>query len=140
MRRVLALAVVTALAVVAIGATASAQRVTKFSVVAIQKSQRRVSNRSLISKGRLAQVGNLSNTVGHYHARFTFRRKTRTARIRAVAFFGRHTSLKAKGIQGPHDNRLPIIGGTGAFDGAAGKLKTRNLGRNRTLLTFAFVQ
>ena len=38
------------------------------------------------------------------------------------------------------DNRLSIIGGTGEFNGAAGKLKTRNLGHKKTLLTFAFVQ
>jgi hypothetical protein len=136
MRRVLLLAGVTALAVAAMAASASAQRTTTLSVIAVQKSQHRVSHTRFISKGALVRS---NRVVGHYRARFTFRRHSRNTHINAVAKF-RRGSLKVNGTQGPGDNRVPIIGGTGRFNGAAGKLKTHNLGHNQTLLTFVFVQ
>ena len=122
--------------VVAFAATAFAQQTTTISVVAVQKSQQRAGHNTVIAKGAL--VGS-SRVVGHYRAKFTFHRHNRNLRIRAVAKF-RRGSLKVKGTQGRGDNRIPIIGGTGRFNGAAGKLKTHNLGRNKTLLTFVFVQ
>jgi hypothetical protein len=45
-----------------------------------------------------------------------------------------------KGTVGRGDNRISIIGGTRAFNGAAGKLKIRTLKHGRALLTFVFVQ
>jgi len=138
MRKVLLLAGLTVMAVAAIAATASAQRVTKLRVVTYREHAHRVGN-AFVVHGLLKDAANRSNRVGRFEAKFTRRSHHRTG-IRAVATFGRTGSLKVKGVQGPGDNRTPIIGGTGAFNGAAGKLTTRNLRGNHTLLTFLFVQ
>jgi hypothetical protein len=138
MRRIFLAVALAAIVMAAVAATASAQRVTTIRVVATQTSQHR-SGHSFIARGRLAEPGNLSDVVGRYQAKFTPRPHHRV-RIRGVAsFFGQGT-LKVKGIEGPRDNRILVIGGTGHFNGAAGKLKTRSLSRRNTLLTFAFVQ
>jgi len=142
MRRVrkgLLLAGLTLLALSAIATTASAQRVTKLRVITYQQHGHRVGGNSFLVRGLLKDATNRSNRVGRFEAKFTQRRHHRVA-VRAVAVFGRAGSLKVKGIQGPGDNRLPIIGGAGAFNGAAGKLTTRDLRGNHTLLTFLFVQ
>jgi len=138
MRRIFLAVALAAIAVAAMAATASAQRVTTIRVVAVQTSQHR-SGHSFIAKGRLAEPGHLSDVVGRYQAKFT-PRGHRGVRIRGVAsFFGQGT-LKVKGVQRPRDNRILVIGGTGHFNGAAGKLKTRNLSKRNTRLTFVFVQ
>jgi hypothetical protein len=138
-RRVLLLVGLTTLAVAAIAATASAQRVTKLRVITYRQHGHRVSHNSFLIRGLLKDAANRSNRVGRFEAKFTRRPHHRTA-VRAVAIFDRTGSLKVKGVQGPRDNRIPIIGGTGAFNGAAGKLITRDLRGNHTLLTFLFVQ
>jgi hypothetical protein len=138
MRRVLVLAALAAFAIAAIAAPASAQRVTKIRVVAIQKSIHRV-GRTVRARGKLVKPHHRHHRVGRYHARFRPRGRHRVS-IRAVAIFRGEGSLKIKGTEGRHDNRLVVIGGTGEFNGAAGKLKTRDLRGNKTLLTFLFVQ
>ena len=61
-------------------------------------------------------------------------------KVKGVAHFRGQGSLKVQGGAGPGDNRVPIVGGTGAFNGAGGKLETHNLGHKMTRLTFIFVQ
>src|SRR6266516_6772532 len=119
MRRVFLLVSLAAVAIAAIAASASAQTATKFSVVAVNKSSQR-SGHSIIVRQRLLQPGNLSNQVGHATVKITPRH--RRVRIRGVGVFRGEGSLKVRGTEGPGDNRLPIIGGTGEFNGAAGKL------------------
>jgi hypothetical protein len=135
MRRVLLLSALTALVAAAIVGTAAAQTVTRFSVIATQTSSHRTDN-GFVSRGRLTKSGRV---VGRYHARFTPRGHHRV-KINALARFRGEGSLKAQGVEGPGDNRIPIIGGTRAFDGAAGKLQTNGIGHGRTRLTFTFVQ
>jgi hypothetical protein len=137
MRKVFVIAALTAIAVAGTVATANAQRVTKFSVVAVGRHAHRIDH-SFVVGGVLKEVGE-SQIVGRYKAKFTPRSGHRV-RIRANAFFRNEGLIKVKGIEGPGDNRLNVIGGTGAFNGASGKLITHGLSRNRTLLTFTIVQ
>jgi hypothetical protein len=137
-RRVFLLAGLTALAFAAIVPAAGAVRVTTIRVITYHQHGHRVGH-SFVVRGRLKDAANRSNRVGRFEAKFTPRGHHRV-RIRAVATFDHVGSLKAKGIEGPGDNRLPIIGGTGAFNGAAGKLTTHDLRGNHTLLKFVFVQ
>jgi hypothetical protein len=127
-----------AVAVVAIAATASAQRVTKIRVVSIQTSAHR-SGHSFVANGRLVTPGDRSDRVGRYTGKFTPRGHHAT-RIRAVGTFFGEGTLKVKGVQGRGNNRILVIGGTGAFNGAAGKLKIHSLAHGNARLTFLFVQ
>ena len=137
MRRVLLLLSLAGLAVLAIPAIAGARTETRFSVVAVQKSQHN-SGSGFIVRERLFALNGVA--VGHDHLKITPRGHN-AVRIRAVAFFRGQGSLKVKGIVGRGRNsRLPIIGGTGDFNGAAGKLKTHSLSGRKTLLNFIFVQ
>lgn len=137
-RTVLLLSGLTVLAAAAIVATATALQATKLRVVTHHEHARRIAH-GFIVRGQLVDAANRRNRVGRFEATFRPLGHHRV-RIRAVAVFDRIGSLKAKGVEGPGDNRLPIIGGTGAFNGAAGKLITRNIRNDHTLLTFVFVQ
>jgi hypothetical protein len=138
MRKVLlalALAAIVALAGVA---TAGARTETRFTVLEIQKSSHRVGD-SFVAHGALYALG--GGRVGRDVVKVTQVGKRRL-RVKALARFRGQGSLKVKGVlgRGLNNNRVPIIGGKGAFNGAAGKVKVHNLHHNRTLLTFAFVQ
>jgi len=138
MRRILLIAALAAVAVAAIAASASAQRVTTITALSIPRSQHR-SGHSQIQRGVLVDPTDRDDHLGRFHAKFTPQGR-RGLRIRAVAVFGGHGSLKVKGTVGRGDNRISVIGGTRAFNGAAGKLKIHTLKHGRALLTFVFVQ
>src|SRR5262245_5859005 len=133
-------ALAAAAAVAAVGVlpvTASGQTVTELGVIGVTKSNSHHGNVG-IERGVLVHRG---VRVGDYTLRFKLVGHRR-ARVRAVANFTGRGSLKVKGVFAPGNNnsRIPIIGGTGEFNGAAGKLKTHSLGHNRTHLKFLFVQ
>jgi hypothetical protein len=144
LRKLLLLASLAAVAVASfaiMASSAGARTETRFSVLEIQKSQHKVGPTTIISRGRLVNLADRDDVVGHDVVKISFHPKSRTARVRAIGYFRGQGSLKVKGrITGGKTNRIPIIGGTGAFNGAAGKLKVRNLSSRRTLLTFIFVQ
>jgi len=143
MRKLFLLASVAAVAIaaVAIVSSASARTETRFSVIDVKTHARQVSRTTVIQRGRLVNPADQDQVVGHDVVKIAFHPKSRTARIRAIAFFRGQGSLKVKGtFGGGRNNRIPIIGGRGAFNGAAGKLKTHTLSKRKTLLTFIFVQ
>jgi hypothetical protein len=119
-----------ALAVVAVAATASAQTASKFSVIAIKTSAHRAGPSHFVVHGRLVQPGDRDHVLGTFKYRVS-----RHFRVHAVAFFpDGKIRVQGKG------NRLPIVGGTGRWNGAAGKLLVRTLGNRASLLTFTVVQ
>jgi hypothetical protein len=130
MRRFLLLGTLAALAAATVAAGASAQTVSKFSVIAKPTSGHRSGPNHFVVRGRLVQPGDRDDILGHFKARFA-----RHGRIHAVAIFP-DGKIKFQG-QG---NRIPIIGGTGRWNGAAGKVLIHNLRRNAALLTFTVVQ
>ena len=139
MRLRYSVALATAAAIAAVGVlalAASGQTATKIGVISVRKSQS-FSHNVGRERGVLVHRG---VRVGDYSIRFKVIRPHR-ARARAIASFTGRGSLKIKGVFGTgKNNRIPIIGGTGEFNGAAGKLKTHELSGRRTHLTFLFVQ
>ena len=70
--------------------------------------------------------------VGHFRAKFR-----RGGHLGAVFTFD-NGKLRASGNQKNH--RVPIVGGTRAWNGAAGKLLIHNRKHNQALLKFDVVQ
>jgi len=134
MRRVYLLGVVTALAVLAAAVftgSAGARTESRFSVIADPTHGHAHAN-AFHLRGRLREPGDRDDIVGHFRATFK-----RGGHIRAIFNFG-NGKLKANGDQARH--RVPIVGGSGVWNGSAGKLLIRDLRHGRALLTFVVVQ
>jgi hypothetical protein len=131
LRKLIAPVAVAALASGATAATAGAQTVTKFSVVALVKHGHRITGGFEI-RGKLVEPGDRDDVVGTFEA--TFKRRNHT---RFVAFFP-DGKLKANGND--ENRKLPIVGGTRRWNGASGKLVHHSLGENAEFLTFTVVQ
>jgi hypothetical protein len=131
MRRVLLVGVLAAVAVAAVAATAGARTESRFTLIETVKSQHRAGNH-FISHGVLAEASDPDDIIGTDRVK-----SNRRGNIHASAHFGGGT-LKAKG--NVNASRILIIGGSGRWNGAAGKINFRSLSRRRTLLRFAIVQ
>jgi hypothetical protein len=131
MRRLITLGVITALAFAALAATAAARTESRFNVVEIVKSAHRVGNH-FVTSGKLVVPGDRDDVVGHDHVKFS-----RKGNIHAVVHFPDGT-IKAQG--NANANRIIIVGGSGRWNGAAGKINFRSLSHRATLLRFAIVQ
>jgi hypothetical protein len=129
MRRVLLVGVLAAVAVAALVGTAGARTESRFSLIEVAKAQHRVGNK-IITHGNLYTTG--GSFVGTDRVKFSKR-----GNIHARARFGGGT-LKAQG--NVNASRILVIGGTGRWNGAAGKINFRPLSRHKTLLRFAIVQ
>ena len=148
MRKLVLLISLVTVAVAAMSATAGARAETRISAVHIDTKGHPAGHNTLVQRGKLLLPANHRVVVGHDVIKLRLHPRRGTARIRIVASFRGQGSLKALGIIGRKHNpsRLPIIGGTGAFNGAAGKLKIRGLSRfaggglRTTLFRFIFVQ
>ena len=137
MRKVL-IGAVAALAVTGIAATAASGRVvSKFSVVAVARHERVVGKTDVIG-GVLKPVGD-DQVIGRFKIKETPISGGRE-RERANTFFRGEGLIKVRGVEGAGDNRLQIVGGTGAWNGASGKVLTRGLSEKRELLTYTVVQ
>ena len=130
MRKLIA-ATVAALALAAVtGTTAGAQSVSTFSVQTVGSHSTHHGTRLLAT---LSEVGEPGEAVGALKVDFT----SRTS-VRAVAFLS-GGKLKFKG-EFRNNNKLHIVGGTRAWDGASGKVKVHNLPGPEVVLSFTVVQ
>src|SRR6266516_7122497 len=110
MRKLIAVTVA-ALSLAAVTATtAGAQTATKFSVQTASTHGHRTST-GFVVHGRLAEVGEPSETVGTFKAAFG-----RRGHVRAVAFFP-DGKIKVNGNQS--NGKVPIVGGTRRWNGAS---------------------
>lgn len=121
MRKLIAVVTaVTGLAIAIPATTASAITASKFSVVGgvnfINASPQRV-----IIRGPLVAARHRGVRLGHYRARFGAGHNPRLK----VAFVFPSGKIKAKGRA--NRRRIEIVGGTQAWNGAAGKVKIRPL-------------
>lgn len=130
-------AAIAALALASVTATtAGAQTVTKFSVVTLTKSSHPSGN-SIIVRHAVVEPGERNEVLGRDVAKFT----PRGQRVRArIVFFFADGSLKVKGVFGPGDNKLAIIGGSGRWNGASGKARLRSAGAGAERYSFTVVQ
>jgi hypothetical protein len=141
MRKALLPLAVAVVAVVVMAATASARTETRFTVVGSKPHGHRLAPHKFLEHGRVSLPGDSDDIIGRYVSRATELGHHRL-RSRVITHFRGRGSLKAKGVETftSNESRIPIIGGTGEFNGAAGKLIVDNLSRGRLLVTFIFVQ
>jgi hypothetical protein len=116
---------------------------TRFTLLEVRTSSRRVGN-GFVSRGKLFVPGT-DDLVGHDIVAGRPCPSGRCFKIRALVHINGEGDLKIRGKvrrgAGSRANRrFLIIGGTGEFNGAAGKLIVSSLGGRRTLLHFDFVQ
>jgi hypothetical protein len=137
MRKLISTAVLAELLVGLVAATAAAQTTAKFSVVTLTKSSH-PSGHDIIVRSKLVEPADRSEVIGHGFARFTPRPHNR---VRAqIVFYFTDGSLKVKGVFGPTDNQLNIVGGTGRWSGANGKVMLHDAGDGAERYTFTVVQ
>jgi len=136
MRKSFVAAALAALVIGVLAAPAGAQTVSKFSVITLTKSSH-PSGGSIIVRSRLVEPGERNEVLGHGLAKFT----PRGQRVRArIIFYFADGSLKAKGVFGPGDNKLAVVGGSGRWNGASGKVKLSNAGHGAERYSFTVVQ
>jgi hypothetical protein len=131
MRRLILIGIVAALAAAVLAPTAGARSESTFKVIADSTSHKERKH-AFILTGKLRDPNNRSNVVGHFRAKFR-----RGGHLGAVFTFD-NGKLRASGNQKNH--RVPIVGGTRAWNGAAGKLLIHNRKHNQALLKFDVVQ
>lgn len=137
MRRLISTAALSGLTVGLVAATAAAQTATRFSVVTLTKSSH-PSGHNIIVRSELVEPAERSEVIGHGLARFTPRARNRV-RARIVFYFA-DGSLKVTGVFGPTDDQLTIVGGTGRWNGASGKVRLHNAGQGAERYTFTVLQ
>jgi hypothetical protein len=120
-----------ALVALVFATSAAARSESQFTVIA-HDTHHKQRNHTFILKGKLLQPHNRSNVVGHFRAKFR-----RGGHINAVFTFD-NGKIKANGNQ--NNNKVPIVGGTRHWNGAAGKLLIRNKKGHNAKLKFDVVQ
>lgn len=134
---------VAVLASLAAPATANASFASHFDVLGKTVDQHRTHRGGFAFKDNLLDPANPSNSVGHDRGRCTPRVEDRVLHCRAVIVLngelGGAGTLNVKGNLTRHDNRLEVRGGSGDFNGAAGKLEIEDQARNTDVLHFAVV-
>ena len=139
MRRVIGCGLAAALATAAFVVPAGAQTVTKFSIVAIEVGGHRVDRDTFEFRDRLVEPNNHSHVLGRDEGRCTQISRT-TVHCRVVFFFaagkikvnGRIDASRAR-------NKVPVVGGTRAYNGVSGKAIVFFGGRN-TPIDFTLVK
>jgi hypothetical protein len=136
-RKLISTAALAGVAVGLVAPTAAAQTATQFSVVTLTKSSH-PSGHNIIVRSRLVEPRERSEVIGHGLARFTPRAHNRV--MARIVFYFADGSLKVKGVFGPADNRLSIVGGTGRWSRAGGTVKLHDAGEGAERYTFTVVQ
>jgi hypothetical protein len=137
MRRIVPAGLVAAIAVAALAIPASASFDHHFSVIERQTSSDR-SGDTFSFKGKLFATFNRHDRVGRDRGECTQgARKVRcAARAHLNGEVGGFGDIKVKGNLGRHDDRLNVVGGSGDFNGVAGKVLVHDLGHNKSRLHF----
>jgi hypothetical protein len=103
-----------------------------FSVLAKQKSAQRTHN-SVRFKDKLLDPKNRHDRVGRDHGKCRFIPRSEHVKCRAVIHLngeiGGVGDIRIKGDFERHDNRVNVVGGSGQFNGVAGKAKIHSVGR-----------
>jgi hypothetical protein len=130
-------------AALAAPAAASAFFTPHFSVLGKGIEQHRTHRGGFAFKDNLLDPANPSNSVGHDQGRCT-PRDDRALHCRATIFLngelGGDGTIHVKGNLTRGSNRVNVTGGSGDFNGAAGKLVVESQGRHTDLLTFDLVK
>ncbi len=102
-----------------------------FNVLSKQTSSKRVSHTKFRFKDKLLNPKNRHDRVGRDRGQCKFNIQTHNVKCRAVAHlngkFAGSGDIKVRGDFGRGDHRLNVVGGSGQFNGVAGKLKIQTL-------------
>ena len=131
MRKLIAAVAATVALAAVTGTTAGAQTVSKFSVQTVNSHPLHGARTNIIV-GRLAEPGE-AEFVGRFAAKFG-----RRQHVKAIASFNGRGTIKFAGNL--RNNRLQILGGSGVWNGASGKVKVHNIAHGEVILTFTVVQ
>jgi hypothetical protein len=143
MRKLIAVGVLAAVAIAVLAVPAFASFDRHFSVISKGVSERNIPN-GFVFKDKLLDPNNRQDRVGRVRGKCRIRREARKVRCHAVVHLngnlGGFGDIRVRGDLGRGDNRLNVVGGTGDFDGVAGKILLHNLGRNTDKLHFDLVR
>ena len=122
MRKLIAIAALAAVMTALTGGTAGALTVTKFSGLTLARGRDDFGRHSFVYHGRLVRLHHHQDVIAHWRARVHYGHRGHEGEV----FFFPDGKLKASGTQDHlHHWKIPIVGGTGAWNGASGKIKFR---------------
>jgi hypothetical protein len=143
MRKIILAGALAALGSAALAVPASASFDRHFSVIEKPVSGGTVGEQGFRFKSKLLQPHNRDNRVGRNNV-ICREAPHRSFRCHAVVHLngkiGGFGDIRVRGDFGRGDNRLNVVGGTGDFDGVAGKVLLRSLGRRADKLHFDLVR
>jgi len=133
MRKLILTGVIATLGIALLAVPASASFDHHFTVISKQVSGERISRHAFRFKDKLFQPGNRSNRVGRDKGKCGEASDPDKTRCHAVVHLngeiGGFGDLRVSGNIGRGDKRLNVVGGTGDFNGVAGKLQLHTLRR-----------
>jgi hypothetical protein len=142
MRKLILTGAIATLGVGLLATSASASFDHHFSVIAKQVSGHQVGQHAFVFKDKLLQPGNRSNRVGRDKGkcREASHRKLRChAVVHLNGEIGGFGDIRVAGNIGRGDNRVNVVGGTGDFNGVAGKMLIHSLHGDTDRLHFDLV-
>jgi hypothetical protein len=140
MRRIICVGLAAALAAAVFAVAASAQTTIRFSVLSVGVESHQVSNDVTVFHDKLVEPGERSEVLGRDRGRCRVLGGTH-AHCRIV-FFLAAGKVKVSG-RAEFDRRLiklPVVGGTRAYNGVGGKAIIHNAGNRNALIDFTLVK
>ena len=111
-----------------------------FSVLAKQKSGHRVGHNGFRFKDKLLNPNDRQDRVGRDRGQCRFKRQSRTLKCHAVVHLngkiGGFGDIRVRGDLGRGDQLVNVVGGSGQFNGVAGKMKIHSVSRRIDKLHF----
>jgi hypothetical protein len=140
MRKLIVAAALAALGVGLLAIPASASFDHHFRV--IEKASFHPTTNGYRFKGKLFQSRNRDNRVGRDHGRCKLSHDAGRCHgiVHLNGEIGGFGDIAFRGNIRDHDNRLNVVGGSGDFNGVAGKILLQNVNRRTTILHFDLVR
>ena len=143
MRKLIVVGVLAAVAIAVLAVPAFASFDRHFSVISKEVSERRIQN-GFAFKDKLLDPRNRQDRVGRDRGRCRVREEAGKIRCHAVVHLngkiGGFGDIRLSGDLGPGDRRVNVVGGTADFNGVAGKMLIRSVGRTADRLHFDLVR
>jgi hypothetical protein len=146
MRKLIAAGLASALAAAVVAVPATAQTVSKFSVFAITvHGHFDRSTNSFTFRDRLVEPGERTEVLGSDKGSCRIKRIVGHRPVAAhcrVVFFLPAGKVKVNGDVDfrRHLNKIPVVGGTRAYNGVGGKVIVHDVSSNRNLIDFTLVK
>ena len=140
MRKIIGVGLAAALAAAVFAVPASAQTTTRFSVLSVGVEAHQVASNVTVFHDRLVEPGERSEVLGSDKGRCRVLGRTH-AHCRIV-FFLAAGKIKVNGNIDFNRRliKIPVVGGTRAYDGVAGKAIIHNAGNRNALVDFVLVK